>query len=223
MWSVQACSSIFICPFSVSFFPCEYEVLTSNVFSVRAYDDMPLTRLLSCLTTVSISFCLSLSFFRNWKKILFFLLVSFILHQEKEDEPMWQGAYMPSAFYWTFFETIELRCRVGLKAQIWGRIQTKFFCTESSMTTVAGKSLEQWGIFQNEKLKKFECYYSTAPTIPGIFQTKAFPQMYTALKKKSCYFVTMLLMFSQCDNMQFNTYWNWLSASLCYAVTKCHT
>lgn len=40
--------------------------------------DIPVTKPLSCLTTVSISFCLSLSFFRNWANMLFFLLVSFI-------------------------------------------------------------------------------------------------------------------------------------------------
>lgn len=36
-------------------------------------------RLRSCLMTVSMSFCLSLSVFLNWAKTLFFLLVSFIL------------------------------------------------------------------------------------------------------------------------------------------------
>lgn len=38
-------------------------------------------RLRSCLATVSISFCLSRSFFRNWAKTLFFLLVSRILRR----------------------------------------------------------------------------------------------------------------------------------------------
>lgn len=103
------------------FFPREYEVLILNMFSVCVYDDMPLTRLLSCLTTVSISFCLSLSFFRNWEKILFFLLVSFILHQEQKEEPMKRGAYMPSAFYWTFSENTEVRYRI--KSADLGRIQ----------------------------------------------------------------------------------------------------
>lgn len=40
-----------------------------------------LMRLRSCLATVSISFCLSRSFFRNWAKTLFFLLVSRILRR----------------------------------------------------------------------------------------------------------------------------------------------
>lgn len=66
------------------------------MFIECVYDDMRLTKLLSCLTTVSISFCLSLSFFRNWEKMLFFLLVSFILHREKEEEWLWQDAYMPN-------------------------------------------------------------------------------------------------------------------------------
>lgn len=43
-------------------------------------------RLRSCLMTVSMSFCLSLSVFRNWAKTLFFLLVSLILENRDKRE-----------------------------------------------------------------------------------------------------------------------------------------
>lgn len=52
----------------------------------------------SCLMTVSMSFCLSLSVFRNWAKTLFFLLVSLILEnrdkseREGEQGEKWGGA-----------------------------------------------------------------------------------------------------------------------------------
>lgn len=70
-----------------SVYECMHDPFFLHLFvTVCVYEDMPLTRLLSCLTTVSMSFCLSLSFFLNWEKMLFFLLVSFILDRDRERE-----------------------------------------------------------------------------------------------------------------------------------------
>lgn len=137
--------SVFNRPFSLCIFPREYEVLTLNVFSVCV-----------CLWWHAVDQAPQLFHYSLYQ----LLFVSLILPELREDIVLLTGVFHPAprergranvtrciqystAFYRNVSETVEVRCRVGLHVQIQERIRTKFFCTESSMTTVAGKRFGQ--------------------------------------------------------------------------------
>lgn len=93
MFAAIACLSPHQCLSSTTVFGfCKQVIVSRPVLATEKHSgmglvyvcwDIPVTKPLSCLTTVSISFCLSRSFFRNWANMLFFLLVSFILQTHK--------------------------------------------------------------------------------------------------------------------------------------------